>query len=664
MRLSSIIPAAMILLLAITWSCNTGYRTDIQYLVSPGSLPYLKQSKLIQVSSSDSTGGNKDRITLAPGRKKTILYADGPGMIVRIWFAIDSRDPYFLRRLVLRIFWDNEERPSVEVPVGDFFGCGWNYVPYSTQYLGMTSGGYVCYFPMPFERSARIEISNETRQEAEGFLYHIEYQKFEAALPSDVAYFHAQWNRNIRTDNDSNYVLLHAEGKGHLVGMNLSVQSYSGRLNFLEGDEMIFVDGEKRPSVRGTGTEDFFSAGWYFNQGVFTAPYSGLLVKDESLGRISGYRLFIMDPIPFKKNLRFTFEHGHGNEVIADYSSTVYWYQMEPHRPFPIFPVAGRRIPLRIVKPVRMFEAERLRLNTSGLKTRVMDMSDEGPDWGGDAQVLIEGKANGTFSAEIGSLEEQDYRMTLYYTRGPDYGDAEVFINNVSIGTLTGYSPSLLPDGTLDYGNIHITGSSLNLKFVISGKAPLSKGYNIGLDGIRLEPKRVFIPAWSVIGPFPNPRRYGESRRGLDSVYFPERSIDLVKEYPLTGGKTLRWSPVMTGEDGYISLTDKVIPNEMVVSYALTYIYSPEAVRTTLYFGSDDGIKVFLNGKAIYRFLGERFAEPDQDKVDLSLRPGWNTLLLKIENNFGAYGFYARLTDREKRLIISEKGVSDQILKK
>ena len=105
-------------------SCNTGNRADIQLLLSPAALPYLKSSKLIQVSSYDTSGGNRDRITIDPGKKITIFDVDGPGMIARIWFAIDSRDPYFLRRVVIRIFWDDENRPSVEVPLGDFFGCG------------------------------------------------------------------------------------------------------------------------------------------------------------------------------------------------------------------------------------------------------------------------------------------------------------------------------------------------------------------------------------------------------------------------------------------------------------------------------------------------------------------------------------------------------------
>jgi hypothetical protein len=121
--------SGLIVLLSLI-SCNTGYRTDIQSLLSPAALPYLKNCKLIQVSSADTSGGNNDKISIAPGKNVTIFNAEGPGMIVRMWFAIDSRDPYFLRRIVLRIYWDDESKPSVEVPFGDFFGSGFKYRRY------------------------------------------------------------------------------------------------------------------------------------------------------------------------------------------------------------------------------------------------------------------------------------------------------------------------------------------------------------------------------------------------------------------------------------------------------------------------------------------------------------------------------------------------------
>jgi hypothetical protein len=652
-RKARIYPFALMTVLFFLVACNPVNRADLERLLSPAALPYLKQSKLLQVSSYDTTGGNNDRISIPAGKKATILDVDGPGMITRIWLAIDSRDPYFLRRIVIRMYWDDEAKPSVEVPVGDFFGNGFTYTHYISQYLGMTSGGYICYFPMPFEGRARIEIANETNQEVYSLYYQIDYQKFEAALDRDVAYFHATWNRSIRTNYDSNYVLLNASGKGHIVGVNMNLQSYDGQLSFLEGDEMIFVDGEKRPSIRGTGTEDYFSAGWYFSKGEFAGPYHGLVYKDDTLGRIAAYRLHIIDPIPFKKSIRVTMEHGHGNEEVADYSSTVYWYQTEPHKPFPLFPKAGQRIPLRIVKPAQMYEAENLKFNLNGLRSKVVDMSDWGPEWGENKQIVIEARNKSDFDLTINGLNEYYYNLDLFYTRGPEYGNADIYINGKKAGAISGYSPYILPDGRVSLPESKNEGQSINVRFVVTGKDTNSRGYSVGIDGISLVPHREYIPEWNVIGPFANPRFHGTDRRGLDSVYLPETVTDLQKVYSGLRGKPIRWQYVKTPEQGYLSLNEIIRPSELVVTYALTYVYSPDDRKVTLYIGTDDGAKVFLNGKEVYRFLDVRIAEPDQAAVELDMKKGWNELMLKIENNLGGYAFYARLLDKDHMLTVS-----------
>jgi len=657
-NLKNIIGFVVLCLFSVFFNaCNPVNRVDIERLLSPSALPYLKPSKLIQVSSYDTSGGNNDRISIAPGKKATIFDVDGPGMICRIWFTIDSRDPYYLRSIVLRIYWDDELTPSVETPIGDFFGNGFNYRPYISEYLGMTSGGFLCYFPMPFEEHAKIEITNETMQEVYAFYYQIDYQKFEGALDRDIGYFHALWKRDIRTDYDSNYVILNASGQGHIVGVNMNIQSYNGTLSYLEGDENVFVDNEKKPSIHGTGTEDYFSGGWYFKNGEFYGPYNGLVFKDDSLGRIAAYRMHILDPIPFRKSIKFTIEHGHGNEEIADYSSTVYWYQVEPHKVFPRFPSAGQRIPLRIVKPAKIIKADKLKFNLGGLKSFSMDMTDYGPEWVGNKQMVIEARKGSTFRITIPYLKEVSYDLDLYYTKGPDYGNAEVYLGKEKIGEILGYSPFVLPSGKISFKNVKNTYRSLDLNIVVSGKDTNSREYKIGIDGVFLEPKRSYIPEWYVLGPFPNIKKSEDSRLGLDSIYPPEESVDLKMTYNGIGGKPIRWQYVKTPENGYVSLVDKVTPNELVVTYAVTYIYSTSLRQISFFVGSDDGIKVFFNNKEIYRYSGIRVAEPDQSELTLNVKPGWNKLLLKIENNFGGYGFFARLLEPENLLVVSAKQV-------
>ncbi|MBE0647659.1 MAG: DUF2961 domain-containing protein [Bacteroidales bacterium] len=636
-------------------------RADLEKLLSPASLPYAKTAKQYQVASTDSTGQNNDRITIASGATATILNVTGPGIITRIWFTVDSRDPNFLRRLVLKMYWDDEEVPSVEVPFGDFFGCAFEYRQYVSQYLGMTSGGYVCYFPMPFEKSARIQVVNETTQEVYALYYQINYFKLEGYLDRSVGYFHAHWNRDIRTDYDSNYTILKADGQGHVVGVNLQIQSYDGSLSFLEGNEMVYVDSEKKPSIVGTGTEDYFSGGWYFNQGEFAGPYSGLILKDDSLGRISAYRLNIMDPIPFKKHILFTIEHGQNNQEIADYSSTVYWYQLEDHFALPALTKAGSRIPLSQITPNSLIEAEELPISMEGISNEVIDVSDLGPDWSEGKHLLIGTDKGSEISINLEKMFESGYRIDLYFSKGPDYGEFEIYCQHQKVGDFNGYSSLLKAGGKVSLTDIIPAYGKIKIEIKVTGKDPKSTGYLIGFDGADMIPKRTYIPDWYILGPFPNPRITETQRLGIDSIYPPEVSIDTNMRYGGALGQPIRWKYVRTPENGYVSLWDKVDPNELVVTYALTYIYSLQEKDVLLMIGSDDGAKVFFNNKEIYRYLGIRIAQPDQAVIPVHLRIGWNKLLLKIENNLGGYSFYARILDPGKTLYYSAKQIRPPI---
>jgi len=313
------------------------------------NLPVFKDFKAAQESSFDRSGGNDDYVSIEADEKAVLADIEGAGCVSRIWVTVAAPDLYVLRRAVLRMFWDGEENPSVEVPLGDFFGIGFSaYRHYTALPMGMSSGGYYCYLPMPFSKSARIELENESPKKINAFYYNITYHRFDE-LPEDQdsGRFHARW-RHEKTRPGANYTILEAKGRGHYVGCNLNMQ---GRRPlsfwFLEGDEMIYVDGEKHPpAVHGTGTEDYFNAGWYFSKGKFFAPYHGLTIKDPLRSRISAYRFHVEDPIPFKKNIRVTMEHGGTNDVPgSDYSSTAYWYQSEPHWVMGTFPPGDDRLP-------------------------------------------------------------------------------------------------------------------------------------------------------------------------------------------------------------------------------------------------------------------------------------------------------------------------------
>jgi hypothetical protein len=241
------------------------------------------------------------------------------------------------------MYWDDEKEPSVEAPLGDFFGVGFGkYVHYTSFYLGISSGGFYSYFPMPFYKRAKIEIKNDSTVSLPAFYFHINYYKVKK-LKDNLGTFHAKF-RIEKVKENKNYLILSAKGKGIYVGTVLSMRGTKGNLEFLEGDEMFYVDGETFPSIHGTGTEDYFNSGWYYNKGTYSAPFHGLTIKDGKKGIISTYRFHILDAIPFQKEIKVTIEHGTENKEKGIYSSVAYWYQKEPHFEFSKFPKLKERL--------------------------------------------------------------------------------------------------------------------------------------------------------------------------------------------------------------------------------------------------------------------------------------------------------------------------------
>jgi hypothetical protein len=309
-------------------------------------------------SSYDRTGGNADYRALTPGESLTLLDADGPGTVTHIWITIASREMFHLKKLVLRAHWDNESTPSLEAPVGDFFGLGLgDYFLYQSVPLAVGSDKALnSFFPMPFRTHAKITVTNEGKEKVEAFYFNLDYRAYSQPLPAGTLYFHAQYrqgipNKAVQSDGknlygENNYVWMEATGRGHFVGVTMSVlENTDGWWG--EGDDMFFVDGEKAPSINGTGTEDYFLGAWDFGgkpfaYGLFGAPQVG---PERAGSRWSVYRFHLDSPITFTKSLRATIEHGHANDRGDNYYSVAYWYQTEPHAPFPPLPPVDDRLP-------------------------------------------------------------------------------------------------------------------------------------------------------------------------------------------------------------------------------------------------------------------------------------------------------------------------------
>lgn len=291
-------------------------------------------------------------ITLPAGSTTTLMDVSGPGVIQHIWITVEEKR---YRDLILRMYWDDEDEPSVEVPIGDLFCCGFAK---RAKVLSMPinvnpSGGMNCYFPMPFRRHARITVENRAPEAQGGFFYTINYALVE--VPHDEAYFHAQFRRSNPLAYGEDYVILDGvKGQGQYVGVYMAWQQNSEGW-WGEGEFKVFLDGDDEyPTICGTGTEDYFGGAWGFGEN-YTAPFLGYPwgKTDFKVGNRHGlYRFHIMDPIRFGSDIRITMQaigwrsEGRYLPLQDDIASVAYWYQAEPHAPFPAL---GNRDDLEVV---------------------------------------------------------------------------------------------------------------------------------------------------------------------------------------------------------------------------------------------------------------------------------------------------------------------------
>jgi hypothetical protein len=319
----------------------------------------------------------KPCLDLPQGKDTVLADISGPGIINHIWITVqdvtDSGE-YVLRDLILRMYWDGEETPSVEVPLGDFFCCGFarNCRVNSLPVTVAPYGGYNCFFQMPFRKHARITIENQHGQDIHAFFYTINYSLHQD-LPKQLATFHAQWRRERYVEKGKDYTILdNIKGKGSYIGTYLAWTALE-RYWWGEGEIKFYIDGDKDyPTICGTGVEDYVGGAWGFyekddygqisrEESTYNSPFMGYPYHSTVSGtrQIYGYdavpmhglyRWHILDPIHFSSDLRVTIQDiGHDGDKLFertdDIASVAYWYQAEPHDDFPALPSAENRWP-------------------------------------------------------------------------------------------------------------------------------------------------------------------------------------------------------------------------------------------------------------------------------------------------------------------------------
>jgi len=561
----------------------------------------------LHVSSYDTTGGNRDRHEIAPGDSVVLLDLEGPGVIRRIWITVASRDPQYYRRLALRMYWDGEPDPSVAVPIGDFFGNAWDRRHWASQVMGASSGGWFTYLPMPFPRHARIVVENGSPIPVDAFYFNADIESG-AALPRAVGTFHAAWNRDSRTTSAAPHRVLAARGSGRFVGLVLNAESHAGNLAFLEGDEIFHVDGAFRG--QGTGTEDYFNAGWYFDQGPFSAPWHGLVVKDDTLGRIAAYRWHVPDPVPFRDSIRIEIEHGHANEEVADYATVAFWYQTEPHDPLPPLPTPDARLTATVRLP-------------AGVVT-------------GDS-LIIAGTAD-LATVSIPVVRPDRYEVVVWPRGAPGASPVRARIGGRPARNLDrdAVVPGPLPPVVIDT----VATAADTARIELSGPDATAS-----LSAVQLRPLRNFAREWWVSGPVPNPQRLAsELSPALDSV--DVTAIDEGGRDPAPDARLRHaWQPAAAGPDGQVRLNPLFQPNDRVAAWARARLYAPTAREALLLLGADDAHILWLNGEEVSRRQGRNISEPDDILVRVTLRAGWNRVLLLVADLDGGWGFHLRAAD-------------------
>jgi len=464
-------------------------------------------------SSSNNVDPNSNDDSKRPIPGETIVIADlkGPGIISHIWLTVAANEYGWPRLLRLRVYYDGSTIPSVDAPVGDFFGVGHGIErPINSLMIRNASSGRSrnSYWPMPFRRSVRVTLTNEGRRRISNVYYHVDWLSV-PSLPANTGYFHARYKQALPARAGAPLNILDVRGRGHYVGTVLSVIQVAPGW-FGEGDDLFYVDGKRKPDIEGTGSEDYFNDAWSLR--VAEGPYAGVPIADgtDTGARMTAYRWHLVDPIPFTTRLRFDIEHfgwtynadgtvRSGFEERPDLFSTVaFWYQLGVAKDQPEPPYGPARLPHGNAKQI---EVETLLddVRATGGKARV----DRDVFWSKDLLVFDSARVGSRIDIPLEVPDSGRYELLAQVGEAPDYGTYQVLIDGRAPGDSgvlehepganTGGPPSI--DGYFSeifVGEDRVIGwptlgrGRHTVTFVCTGKNSASSGYTLGLDALVL----------------------------------------------------------------------------------------------------------------------------------------------------------------------------------
>lgn len=504
-----------VLQMVIVVSCKT---TEL-------GLSTIKEGRSRAASSHAPGNSNYDCFNIKPGETATIFDVKGTGVINHIWLTFNEAQPNWISKdgsadpseLVIRMYWDNSAEPAVEAPVGDFFASGFGLRNEIKSLPVLVEGGdaYNCYWEMPFRKAAKITITNEGKKACRSFYYQIDYTEH-TRLASDVAYFCAQYRQEFPETLGKDYLIADIAGKGHYVGTVMSVRSRSPYW-FGEGDVKFYIDGEKEPSIWGTGTEDYFLSAWAFTKNL--NPYSGCSYMnggEEDLGTgYSIYRWHVQDPIRFNKSMRFEIEHtgwmsndetetgkvdGHVQRE-DDIATVAFWYQQgQPKRFCTLPPAEERKLPNLDIITEGKDMIDSVCHSSGNVELQ------KGYNWTGDGQILFKPTTDNAWFEAAFTVEKEEYRgLILKMTNAPDYGMYRILLDGHPISRIpmtidinfknsdSDIEPRILDLYAKDLeiksyylGSATLKKGKHTIRFEQVGKNSLSTGNALGFDSFRL----------------------------------------------------------------------------------------------------------------------------------------------------------------------------------
>ena len=469
---------------------------------------------------------NRDNFRVPPGATHVIMDVEGPGVITHMWITFLGPEPHPWAKdgsanhqeMLLRIYYDGSDRPGVEAPVGDFFGgCfGKRAEVVSTAVIVEGGDAYNCFWHMPFRKSCRVEIVNESDKPISLLYYNVDWIKRDS-LPEDTPYFYAQYTQSYPLETGKPYTLLETEGKGHYVGTVFCVRTRSPYW-FGEGDEMVTIDGEEIPSVWGTGTEDYFLSAWGMEKSL--TPYFGVPYFDQFGivgGHTSAYRWHINDPFVFNTSIKVQFEtfgwispdenldqRAHSwNPREDDYASVAFWYQTGT----PTFTARAphareRRLPNieRLVVPVASLDygqkndldnQELPRLEYDGRRTVTpTEMEVQRYPELFEHNILYVPHTDGGFEVKFSVSEREPLRLLINMAKGPDLGIYRVSLDGVKLGQeMDFYSPKV-EQWEYHFLDFWPDPGEYVLRLECVGKNHHSSGQGLMIESVRLRERR------------------------------------------------------------------------------------------------------------------------------------------------------------------------------